>query len=177
MSAGEIINVFNENGEVIDTISRGQAEQEGGYLTENVLVFAFNSLGKVWSQLRPMNKNSSPGKWDISVCGGVSSEETHEQAALRETFEETGIEMGLHYTGSFLNVFPGDNGIERRRLSHVYVGTTDEIPQVNEEVDEFKDWQPDELREDAVNNPDKYVPSFIAEYDRGIAGYQNLQSK
>src|SRR5688572_7361678 len=116
MSAGEIIDVLNEDGEVIDTIPREQAERDN-HLTENVLIFVFNSEGKVWTQLRPKSKNHYPGRWDISACGGLLSKESHEHAAKRETLEEMGIDVELHYAESFLNVFPGDNGEQPRRLS------------------------------------------------------------
>ena len=173
MSAGERIDVLNEDGEVIDTIDREDAERDN-HTTENVLVFVFNSLGRVWVQLRPMDKAHYPGKWDISACGGVVSGETHEQAAKRETAEETGLEVDLQYLESFLNIFPGDNGEERKRLSHLYVGLSDEIPKTNKEVDEFQDWQPDELRADVLSNPDNYVPSFVVELDKAVEGYRQL---
>lgn len=173
MSTNEIIDVLNDQGEVIDTVSREEAERDN-HITENVLVFVFNSLGKVWVQLRPQTKNHYPGKWDISACGGVLSGETKEAAARRETAEEMGFYAVLHYVESFLNVFPGDNGEERKRLSHIFVGISDELPQPNDEVDEFMAWEPDELRADVETNPDKYIPSFIVELDKAVNGHQTL---
>lgn len=175
MSAGEMIDVFNEAGDVIDTISREQAERDN-HTTENVLVFVFNALGRAWIQLRPQTKNHFPGRWDISACGGIVSGESREQAAQRETFEEMGIAVDLQYVESFLNVFPGDNGEVRKRLSHLFVGVSDEQPSVNEEVDEFKNWNPDELRADAELRPDAYVPSFVIELDKAVVGLVNLTS-
>lgn len=115
MAEPEIIDVLNDDGEVIDTISREEAERDN-HTTENVLIFVFNSKGKVWVQLRPKTKNHYPGVWDISACGGVVSGESHEQAAKRETQEEMGLDLELKYVESFLNVFPGDNNEERKRL-------------------------------------------------------------
>lgn len=173
MSETEIIDVLNENGDVIDTISREQAERDN-HITENVLIFVFNSYGRVWVQLRPQDKKHYPGKWDISACGGVLSTETNDEAAQRETLEEMGFEVKLHHVESFLNVFPGDNGEERKRLSHLYVGISDEEPQLNEEVDEFKDWDPVELRANVIADPDAFVPSFLVELDKAIQGYRQL---
>jgi isopentenyl-diphosphate Delta-isomerase len=173
MSAGEIIDVLNEAGEVVDTISRDQAERDN-HITENVLVFVFNSVGRVWVQLRPQTKNHYPGKWDISACGGILSGETRDQAAKRETGEEMGFEVELHYIESFLNIFPGDNGEIRKRLSHLYIGFSDAQPVVSEEVDEFKDWKPEELRIDLEAHPDSYIPSFIVELDKAVEGYKKL---
>lgn len=173
MDTGEIIDVLNEAGEVVGTIPREQAEQEN-HITENVLVFVFNSPGNVWVQLRPRTKKHYPGKWDISACGGVVSGEAHNEAANRETTEEMGHEVELHYVESFLNVFAGDNGEERKRLSHLYVGVSDEQPVTNAEVDEFKIWEPAKLREDALARPHAYVASFVIELDKAIVGHQKL---
>lgn len=173
MDSGEIVDVLNESGEVIDTLTREEAETDN-HITENVLVFVFNSLGKVWVQLRPENKKHYPGLWDISACGGVLSNETHEESAHRETLEETGIDVDLQYVKSFLNVFPGDNGETRRRLSHVYIGISDEQPQANDEVDEFKLWEPSELRDDVMKNESHYIPSFITELDIAVEARKKL---
>lgn len=175
MSADEIIDVLNEDGEVIDTISRREAEHHN-HTTENVLIFVFNSKGNVWTQLRPKNKKHYPGAWDISACGGVISGETHEQAAQRETLEEMGLELDLHYAETFLNVFPGENGEIRRRLSHLYVGVSDEQPKITDEVDDFRNWNPHDLREDIETNPDTYVPSFIVELDKALEAHKKLIS-
>jgi len=168
-----MIDILSPNGEVVGTITREEAERDN-HTTENVLIFVFNSLGKVWAQLRPKDKNHYPGRWDISACGSILSGETREQAAKRETKEETGLEPELHYIETFLNVFPGDNGEERRRLSHLFVGVSDEQPKENQEVDEFKIWASDDLRADIQNNPEQYIPSFLIEFDKALEGYKKL---
>jgi isopentenyl-diphosphate delta-isomerase len=169
----EIIDILDDDGNVIGSISRAEAERDN-HVTENVLVFVFNSQGRVWVQLRPMTKNHYPGRWDISACGSVQSGEHHAAAAQREATEELGITPALRHVESFLNVFPGDNGEERKRLSHLYVGVSDDQPQTNEEVDEFKHWHPDELRVHVLGSPDAYVPSFIVELDKAVKGHQRL---
>lgn len=174
MTASEMIDVLNDEGEVIDTISRDLAEQ-GNHITQNVLVFIFNSSDKVWVQLRPLNKKHYPGKWDISTCGGVMSGEMHETAAYREVFEEMGIRVELHHVESFLNVFTGDNNELRKRLSHLYVGASDKEPKVNADVDAFMSWQPKKLRANVMKNPDVYVPSFLAELDKALKGFDDLK--
>lgn len=168
MSQHELIDVLNETGEVIDTISRGQAESEN-QITNNVLVFVFNSVGQVWTQLRPQSKSYYPGKWDISACGGVLSGETKDEAAQRETMEEMRLDVKLTHVESFLNVFQGDNDTTIKKMSHLYVGMSDELPTTNAEVDEFKCWQISELRQDATAQPDAYVPSFVVELDKALA--------
>lgn len=175
MSDGEIIDVVDENGKIVKSITRDEAERDN-HITQNVLIFIFNSAVKVWLQLRPMSKIHYPGLWDISACGGVMSGESRDTAAERETKEETGTNPQLQYVESFLNVMPGDNGEERKRMSHLYIAVSDEKPETNEEVDEFRLWDPDELRKDAQNNPDKYVPTLIVELDKAVQGYRRLET-
>jgi isopentenyl-diphosphate delta-isomerase len=172
MSVGEMIDVLNDEGEVIDTIPREVAER-GNHMTQNVLVFVFDSSGKVWTQLRPLNKKHYPGKWDISTCGGFVSGESPNEAAHRETLEEMGIQVELYHVESFLNVFPDDSGKIRRRLSHLYIGMSDEQPQVNDDVGEFRIWQSKDLKDDAVKPA--YVPSFLVEFDKALQGYSHLK--
>mgnify|MGYP001050280345 CR=1 FL=1 len=174
MSSSEIIDILDSDGSVIGTTSREEAERYN-HATENVLVFVFNSLGRVWVQLRPMNKNHYPGLWDISACGGVLSDETTMEAAIRETKEETGLDVDLTYVDTFLNIFPGDSGEERRRISSLYIGFSNEQPKINEEVDEFKEWDPSELRSHVIENESLYIPSFVVELDMAIRAVSNLK--
>lgn len=169
MSSSEIIDILDDNGQVVGSINRDEAER-ANHTTQNVLIFIFNSSGQVWVQLRPKTKNHYPGMWDISACGGIVSGEEPDVAAERETEEETGLKPDLYHVESFMNVFPGDNGEQRRRLSHLYIGISDDKPKVNEEVDEFKLWEVDDLITDIKTNPEKYVPSFMFELQKAANG-------
>lgn len=172
MPEREIVEIFDQSGQVVDRVSREDAES-ANHITENVLVFVFNSLGRVWIQLRPMSKAHYPGKWDISACGGVHADETSDEAAKRETLEETGLDLELEYVESFMNVFPGDNGETRRRLSRLYVGVSDETPFNDDgEVDEFRLYDPDELRAEVIKNEDDYIPSFLIELEKAVEYYR-----
>ena len=173
MTNGELVNVVNETGEIVDTLTREQAEADN-HATENVVVFVFNSLGRVWVQLRPQTKRYHPGVWDISACGGVIAHENHKQAAHRETMEETGLDVELQYVESFMNVFPDKNGDQLKRLSHLYIGISDSQPVLNDEVDEFKQWNPLELRQHALENPNRYVPPLVTELDMALRALEQL---
>jgi 8-oxo-dGTP pyrophosphatase MutT (NUDIX family) len=167
MKSGEMVDILDEQGGVVASISRQEAEA-ANHMTSNVLVFIFNSKGKVWAQLRPKTKRHYPGRWDISACGGIESGESHEVAAARETKEETGLVIPLLYAGSFLNVFIGDNGEERRRLSYLYIGKTDATPLPGPDADEFACWDIEELRAELKTHPEKYVPSFSIELEKAL---------
>ncbi|HSX06348.1 MAG TPA: NUDIX domain-containing protein [Candidatus Saccharimonadia bacterium] len=174
MTVNEMVDILDSNGVVIASVSRVEAEAQN-HTTQNVLVFIFTTEGKVWVQLRPKTKNHYPGRWDVSACGGLLSGEEPDLAATRELSEETGLSgVELHHVETFMNIFPGDAGEERRRLSHVYVGVSDEIPQANEEADDFKAWHPAELLNDIQNNIDSYIPSMATEVRIATHGYKHF---
>ena len=110
-----------------------------------------------------MHKKHFPGLWDVSACGAVASGEGPNNAAERETLEETCLKTKLTHTESFLNVFPGHDNQTFRRLSYLYIGITGEIPKESEEVDEFRAMPHEQLEKEVAENPDQYVPSFLIE--------------
>lgn len=172
MSDAEIIDVVDEKGNVLDTIPRGQAEANN-HITKNVLVFLFNKKGQVWLQLRPKTKKHYPGMWDVSACGGIISGETADDAAHRETLEETGIDIKLKFVEEFLNVMQRD-GAEVKVISNLYVGITDEKPEANDEVDDFKAWNPEDLISHAADNKARYIPTILFELKKALKAYNKL---
>ena len=172
MTSGETVNVFNEAGEVVATLAREEAERNN-HATESVLIFVFDSSGQVLVQLRSRTKKYYPGRWDISAAGGVMSHESHQEAAHRETNEETGIDLELQYVQSFMHTFPDGNGKEQRRLSHLYIGMSDDQPMLNDEVEGFKKWDPSELRQHALAHQSEYVAPFVTELDMALKAWQH----
>jgi isopentenyldiphosphate isomerase len=49
--------------------------------------------GRVLLQRRSTEKENWPGYWDVSAAGHVSAGETAAEAAVRETFEELGLQI------------------------------------------------------------------------------------
>jgi len=170
MSA-EIVDIFDEHGQNLGSMSRVEAEAKG-HIIENVIVFVFNSLGKVWVQKRPMHKATMKGLWDTSVSGAVKSGEKPPQAAVREQQEEMGFTSDLHLIESFENTFDDENGSKTTRRSHLFIAIDDRIPQPNEEVDEHRSEYPDVLRSQVITDPREYVPSMLFELDKAIAGFK-----
>lgn len=172
----EMIDVVDEDGKVIKTVSRLETEKLN-HLIQNVLIFIFNSKGEVWIQLRPMHKKHFPGQWDISACGAIASGEKPDDAAVRETLEETGLKPKLKYVESFLNEFPGHDGQTFRRLSHLYIGVSDETPKTNEEVDEFRAVNYKKLEDEVEADPRKYIPSFLPELEKAVAAFTRQEGR
>jgi isopentenyl-diphosphate delta-isomerase len=168
MSDTEILNVMDEQGNVVHTVTREEAERDN-HITPNAIIFIFTPKGEVWVQKRAKTKKHYPGIWDVSACGAILHNEKPEQSALREMDEEMGVACDLYFVEAFLNEFLGEDGSVRRRFSHLYIGVSDKIPQVNEEVEEFVAVPADELVQKIQQHPDEYVPSFLMELEKACA--------
>jgi isopentenyl-diphosphate delta-isomerase len=110
----------------------------------------------------------------VSACGAVLTAEKALDAAKREQLEEMGFNSELHFVETFMNKFTGQDGQPTQRLSHLFVGISDEIPEANDEVDEFVAVPHAELREQVVKQPAEYIPSFLIELDKATAAYKEL---
>lgn len=88
----EILDVVNENDEVT-----GQAERDKihrvGLLCRLVYVCFYTAGGDVILQKRSLTKKNDAGKLTSTVSGHVASGQNYLEAALRETFEESGVEV------------------------------------------------------------------------------------
>lgn len=60
-----------------------------------VHVCLFNKAGQLLIQRRTACKRIWPGKWDVTVGGGVDAGETSRQGAEREVREELGLDLDL----------------------------------------------------------------------------------
>ena len=85
-SREELLNVYDEEGRVVDAKPRREAKRSGRAVgAVNVLIF--DAAGRVLLQRRPAGQENG-GKWDKSVGGHVSAGEEFDETAVRETGEE-----------------------------------------------------------------------------------------
>lgn len=62
-------------------------------LHRSVLIYLFNSQGKLFLQKRAACKQAYPNRWDCSCAGAVSWGESYRVCAARELAEELGIAL------------------------------------------------------------------------------------
>ena len=58
--------------------------------------------GEILWQERSHSKDVNPGQWVTSVSGHVDAGESYEEAAVRETREELGIDLPVEFLETFL---------------------------------------------------------------------------
>ena len=89
----EIFDVYTREGIYLGTKPKSFCHSENPEVYHKpVWIWAINSQGEILVQKRSQYKKSNPNKWDMSVAGHSKSGESHIDAAIRETFEEIGIQ-------------------------------------------------------------------------------------
>ncbi len=157
----ELFPVVDEQGNILGSITRGQAHDGTKILHPVVHLHVFNSRGELYLQKRPEWKDIQPGKWDTAVGGHVDFGENVQQALLREVREELGIT-------DFEPVCLGTYVFESKRERElVYVHKTIYDGPVNpsaNELDGGRFWAPDEIVNAMGNSI--FTPNFEDEYKR-----------
>ncbi len=88
----EIFDVVNEHDEVVGKNTRREVHRLG-LLHRAVHVLVFKADGEVFLQQRSMKKDRHPGVWDSSASGHVDSGEDYDTTAVREVWEEIGLDL------------------------------------------------------------------------------------
>ena len=91
----EMVDLYNENRIPLGRTAERHAPKGPGEYRVVVHVCAFDSRGRLLIQRRTEEKKLWPGRWDVSVGGGVDAGETSRQAAEREFREELGVSLDL----------------------------------------------------------------------------------
>ena len=132
-----------------------------GELHRAISVFIFNEKGEMLIHQRAMEKYHCPGLWTNTACSHPREMEQTADAASRRLQEEMGMQADLLEIGTFVYRAEFDNGLIEHELDHVFVGISNNEPQINpEEVKAYKWVNCDELVVDIAANPQKYTAWF-----------------
>lgn len=91
----ELVDLYDENRISLGRTAERNAPKGPGEYRLVVHVCVFDSRGRLLIQRRAKEKTIWPGRWDVSVGGGVDAGETSRQAAEREFREELGYPLDL----------------------------------------------------------------------------------
>jgi len=154
--------IVDEDGNTIGKALRSVCHDGRSMLLHPVVhLHLFNSKGELYLQKRAKTKDIQPGKWDTSVGGHISPDESPDDALIREAREELGLK-------NFIPEFNGKyiwESARERELVNSYSTVSDQKPVIDKyEIDEGKFWSLDEIE---INiGKDIFTPNFEHEFKK-----------
>ena len=162
----ENVILVNENDEFIGEMEKYEAHQKG-LLHRAVSVFIVDKEGNWLLQQRAKSKYHSGQLWSNACCTHPAPNETTLDSANRRLFEEMGMNCELNEIFNFTYKIKLDNEMTEHELDHVYIGITNDLPNINlSEVMNWKKIKYKDLLEDVAQNPMKYTVWFKQIYQR-----------
>lgn len=156
----ELLDIVNENDEVIGQIDRDDPDR-AGKLYRMIFVGFYTPEKNIILQKRSLLKKSSPGLLTATVSGHVSSGQTYDEAALRESLEETGTTVDQERLYK-LGVAVGSDAM-RAVYAYPFEGTAADLTVEEGEGDGFIEIPIKTLREERLNHPEKLAPFLKSE--------------
>lgn len=149
----ELLDIVNDNDEVIGQIERDDLDK-AKHLFRMIFIAYYTPDKRIILQLRSMIKKNNPGKLTTTVSGHVESGMSYDETAIKEGFEESGVEINpdkLHHLG----VFRTD--AMRAVYAYPYDGEPDDLMIEDGEGAGFIAMPIPELRQERINNPDQFT--------------------
>lgn len=161
-NAKEMFPIVDEEGNITGVATRGECHSGSMLLHPVVHLHVFNSQGEIYLQRRPMWKDIQPGRWDTAVGGHVDLGESVQQALLRETAEELGLDLSALQV-ELLGHYVFQSSRERELVFSHRVTYDGEI-KPSAETDGGRFWPIEELQDNMGKGI--FTPNFESEYHR-----------
>lgn len=169
----EILDIVNDNDEVIGQAERDRVHREG-LVCRLVYVCFYTPDREVILQKRSDIKKNDPGKLTTTASGHVASGQSYLEAAVRETFEETGIKISPEDLKSFgvvrADYVQGDylSNAMRSLFAYEFNGTAADLKVEDEEGAGFETIDIDELEAELESNPDRFALVLTDEVGKNL---------
>jgi len=178
----EYLDIRDPDGRVTGEVKERELVHRDGDLHGTVHIFVLrerDGITEVLLQKRSMNKDSFPGRYDISAAGHLSTGQDFGEAALRELEEEIGIraqEEDLHFI-DFLELYDEEffhgKPFRNHELLAIYLYRKEvrieDLTLQPEEVDSVR-WMPFSVCREMAARKDPGYCLFLKELDL-VASY------
>jgi isopentenyl-diphosphate Delta-isomerase len=162
----EFVILVDESDNELGLMEKMEAHEKA-VLHRAFSIFIFNSKNQMLLQQRALSKYHSPGLWTNTCCSHPRQEETLEQATSRRLMEEMGMKCNI--TKAFDFVYKADvgQGLTEHELDHVFVGYSDELPDINrDEVESWKYMFLEDVKKDMTKHPEQYTVWFRIAFEQ-----------
>lgn len=158
----ELLIEVDSNNKIVGSLPRKIAHKSPDKIYRTIFVVVKNTDDKVLVQKRSSTKDLYPNCWDLSVGGHVNFGKSYEETAVRELYEELGIqttEKELKYLGEVLVKLPNSN--EFFQVFEHVLNPTVNIKIAIEEIKNTKWLSISEIKDSIKNNSLKWYPRPI----------------
>jgi isopentenyldiphosphate isomerase/intracellular septation protein A len=156
----EWLPLVDEKGNILGQAPRSIIHQNKDYLHPVIHLHIINKNNQIYLQKRLSSKLIQPGKWDTSVGGHVSVNESIEYTLQREAEEEIGIK---DFTPVPLGQYIWKTEIESELVFIFYSKFDGKITFNTDEVEDGKFWEISELNANVGKNI--FTPNFELEFN------------
>lgn len=159
MNVHEVVLV-DANDNPMGVMEKMEAHVQGA-LHRAFSIFLFNGKGELLLQRRALDKYHSAGLWSNTCCSHPLPDEPLLVAAERRLMEEMGLTCVMAKAFDFIYKASIGNSIIEHEFDHVFFGTTEELPSVNEvEVSDWKWMSLFDVYIDVQLHPEMYTEWF-----------------
>ncbi len=121
----ELIDIVDEQGNATGRTALKSEIHKNGWYHNTIHLWLYTKEKDILLQQRSHKKKIHPLLWDVSVAGHIDAGESFEAAAVRETYEEIGLQLNpkrLNKVGIHKHESVYANGtIKDYEFHHVYV--------------------------------------------------------
>ena len=179
MSQKGNLNIINEDGEIIGVDSRENIHQKG-LLHREVHVWFYTPEGEIIFQHRSKNTETFPNLLDSTVGGHVEIGEDYEDAALKETEEETGVKIKkedlklikFFRSNSFDPVTSRTNNALRAIYAYCFKNDIKTLKLENEKGAGFEIWPFEKILNASEEDKKKIIPATTQELT--LSGWEEI---
>jgi isopentenyl-diphosphate delta-isomerase len=162
----EKVILVDQNDKKIGLMPKMEAHEKG-VLHRAFSVFVFNDKDELLIQQRAVHKYHSPLLWANTCCSHQRDGESNEAAAKRRLQEEMGFSCELKEKTTFIYKAHFDNGLIEHEYDHIFIGTSNQNPQINpDEVASYQWVTLEDLKKGIKKHPENYAAWFKIIFER-----------